>query len=73
MDRPRYMLSALGTHFCRPEGLLGGFRGGCARVPAYGDPSLSPRARAHVAGPAPEALGSTKVGPKGWKHGIPLF
>ena len=24
-------------------------------------------------GPALEAFGSTKVGPKGWKHGIPLF
>ena len=43
------------------------------RVRAHGNPDLGPRARAHVAGPAPEAFGSTKVGPKGWKHGTPLF
>ena len=42
-------------------------------MPAYGNPNLDPRARAHVAGPAPEAFGSTKVGPQGWKHGIPLY
>ena len=39
------MLSALGTHFCRPEGLGGRSRGGCARVLAYGNPNLGPRAR----------------------------
>ena len=39
------MLSALGTHFCRPEGLRGRSRGGCARVLAYGNPNLGPRAR----------------------------
>ena len=67
------MFLALGTHFCRPKGLPGGSSGGCARMAAYGNPNLDPRARAHVAGPALEAFGSTKVGPQGWKHGIPLF
>ena len=66
------MLSALGTHFCRPEGLRGRSRGGCARVLAYGNPNLGPRART-CRGTRPGGLRVNKSGSQGLETWYPPF